>query len=273
MKNFKLGRSGLPARALACVLSLLATSAAAQAVVLRVLGQESIEPKWIFTDGRARGMCPDILEAIGKQEPGLRFAGYERARSLRTIDAGLATGEVVGACALLDSPERRATARIAGKPLYMARQRLAATSGDTAVINSIDDLVRLKALVNAARGAAFVAQLRAKGVDVDDSTGDHMVNVRKILGGHGRFIFMNELTLLRYIASEQLEGKIKMLPVVLMEEPVYFWISKKTEPAIASRIEQALDKLAANGELNRIYERWSAYPGASVKRASTTSAR
>jgi polar amino acid transport system substrate-binding protein len=84
-----------------------------------------------------------------------------------------------------------------------------------------------------------------------------VVNLRKILAGHGRYTYMNELSLVYLIGSEHLEGKIKMLPAVFNAAPLYFWVSRKADPALAPMLDQALARLKANGELARIYERWT----------------
>jgi polar amino acid transport system substrate-binding protein len=257
MKNRENDQKRRLPRWLACILLALSGSAAAQPIVLTVLAQESIQPKWIFRQGRVEGICQDILAAIEKHEPSIRFAVSQSGRSLPFIENALDSGKAAVGCGLLDSPRRRSAARPIGKPLYIARQRLAALAGDDANINGLDDLVRLKALVNTARGSAYVQELKDKGIEIDDSTGDNGVNLRKILAGHGRFTYMNEVTLLRYIASEHLEGKVKMLPVVLRADSLYLWVSCKADPAAAPMLKQALAKIRASGELARIVERWS----------------
>ncbi|MEO7494066.1 MAG: transporter substrate-binding domain-containing protein [Massilia sp.] len=222
-----------------------------------VMAQETITPRWIFDGPRPQGVCPDILEALENIEPRLRFSGYNSGRSLPAIEAALETGKAGAACALLDSPRRRDVGRIVGPPLYTVRHRLAALASDTAEINSMDDLARLKPLINTARGSAYIVEFKQRGIPVDDDTGDNRVNLRKILAGHGRYTYMNELTLQRYIRSEHLEKKIKMLPVVLREDPVYFFVSRKNDPQLIDMLDAALHRLKASGELARIYERWA----------------
>lgn len=245
------------ARWAACALLLAAGSAAAGAMTVRVLAQESIPPKWILGGAAAQGLCPDLLAAIERIEPRVRFTGYDRGRSLPVIEDALESGRVSAACALLDSPRRRSVAVRSRIPLYEVRHRLAAVASDRQVVSNFDDLVRLHPLINTARGSAYILQLKERGIEVDDSTGDNVVNLRKILHGHGRYTYMNELTLVYYIHSEHLEEKVRMLPAVFNEEPVYFWVSRKADPALAPVIEDALAKLKANGELARIYDRWS----------------
>jgi glutamate/aspartate transport system substrate-binding protein len=238
-------------------LASLCHLAQAQTVLVRILGQESIPPKWVARDsGGLDGICPDILAAMEKTEPRLRFTGHEDFRSLPVIEQGLESGAVQAACALLDSERRRKIAYQAGR-LYIVRHRLAAAASDKAVVDSIDDLVKLKPLITTSRGAAYTSQLRQLGLEVDDSTGDNVTNLRKILGGHGRFVYMNELTLVWLIREQRMQDKVRLLPAVLKEEPIYFWISKKADPQAAQLMQQALNKLQKNGELARIYDRWA----------------
>lgn len=234
-----------------------ALCARAEPVVLPVMGQESLPPKWINRNGKVEGLCPDILAAIEKVEPQLRFAVQSEFRSVPQIEQGLESGNVACACALLDTERRRQLATIAGKPLYMVRHRLAAAADDPVTIGSFSELARLKPLITTSRGAGYSDQLRAMGLKVDDSTGDNLVNLKKIVAGHGRFFYMNELSMMWIVRESGLADKLRIVPGVLKEEPIYFWISKKTPAEPARLIDQALLKLRANGELARIYARWS----------------
>lgn len=250
----------LPPLAGALLFAGLAAASQAQTVVVRTLGQESIPPKWVARDnGGLDGICPDILAAMEKVEPRLKFTGHDDFRSVPVIEQGLETGAVQAACALLDSDKRRKIAHQSAR-LYVVKHRLAATIADKATVETIDDLVKLKPLITTSRGAAYSDQLRQLGLEVDDSTGDNVTNLRKIIGGHGRFVYMNELTLVWLIREQRLQDKVRLLPAVLKEEPIYFWISKKADAQAAQLMQQALAKLQKSGELHRIYERWSSVP-------------
>jgi glutamate/aspartate transport system substrate-binding protein len=251
------GKLPRAARWLAYSLLLLAGPASAAQLIVRMMAQESIPPKWILKDGKVQGLCPEIIEAIERIEPRIRFTGYDRGRSLMVIEDALASGRVWAACGLLDSTRRRGIALRSDIPLYETRHRLAAAAGDTQVVNKLDDLVRLKPLINTARGSAYVDDMKERGIEVDDSTGDNALNLRKILAGHGRYTYMNELSLQHLIRSEHLEDKVKVLPAVFHSAQLYFWVSRRADPALAPMLEQALVKLKANGELARIYERWA----------------
>jgi glutamate/aspartate transport system substrate-binding protein len=257
MNKLGYGKLRRAALGLACALLVAAGQAQATQVTVRIMAQESIPPKWILEDGTARGLCPDLIAAIERIEPRIRFTGYDRGRSLVVIEDALASGRVSAACGMLDSVRRRSIALRSEVPVFETRHRLAAAAGDMQEVDSLDDLVRLKALINTARGSASIDEMKARGIAVDDSTGDNVVNLRKILAGHGRYTYMNELTLAHLIRSERLENKIRILPTVFTTAPLYFWVSKKADPALAPILDQALVRLKANGELARIYERWA----------------
>jgi glutamate/aspartate transport system substrate-binding protein len=248
-----------PGRLPALVLGLAACSGA-WGMPVRVAAQEALAPKWVQESGRVTGICPDIMAAVERIEPRLHFTGYRRSRSLPGIEAGLESGSLDAACALDDSPRRRTIALQAGKSVYLTRHVLAARAGDLAVVRDLHDLVRLGAMVTSQRGAAFTDRLKAAGVHVDDATDDNGVNLRKMLAGHGRFAYMNELTLQHYLRGEGLSPRVRVLPVVLAAQPAYFWVSRKADPALVGLLGAALDRLKADGELDGIFARWSATP-------------
>lgn len=242
---------------LAPVLSASCSLAAGNPIVLRVVAQESVPPKWLTGQGASRGICPDILAAIERIEPRLRFTGHAEKRSVPYIEQGLASGSVDAACAILDTERRRAIAQVAGPPLYIVRHRLAARHDDSIQLRSLDELVRLAPLINTPRNAGYAGQLRALGLVVDDSSGDNLVNLRKIIAGHGRFFYMNELTLAWLLTDQSVRGKVRMLDWVVREEPIYFHVSKKAPPGAARMVGDALATLRERGELARIYASWS----------------
>lgn len=260
MKIFPLAAKD-PMRAL--LLAALPFTAAAGDFVLRVTGQESLPPKWIQQDGSAStGVCPDILAAISRIEPRIRFTGLDDIRSVLVIEQNLRLGTADIACALVSTPLRRHIAIAIPQPLYVARQRLAAAASDTAEINSLDDLARLKPLVTTSRGAAYIDHLRERGIPVDDSTGSNVTNLKKMLAGHVRYFYMNELTLHWLIRQQGLQDKVKLMPAILKEDSLFLWVSKKAPPQAVPLLAAAVKKLSDNGELARIYARWADQSGA-----------
>lgn len=243
---------------LQCLCLCMQEQAGAHALItVPILAQESVAPKWVFEGDRPRGMCADLLAAIERIDPALRFTGYDRPRSLAFIEDAMARGSAWAACALVESEVRRKVAVRASVPLYEARYRLAVVAGDKAQVNSLNELARMKPLVNTPRGGGYIADLKSHGIEVDDSSGDSLTNLRKTLHGHGRYTYLNESSMLYYIRVAGLEDHLTVLPTVFNQGSVYFWTSKRADPALAPAIEAALAKLKANGELARIYQRWT----------------
>jgi len=241
--------------ACACAWALADTAA----LDVRVASQAVLEPKWLHDGERIVGICPDIMAAIERIEPRLHFVGYQRnSRSLSGIETGLDMGSLDAACGLVSSPRRLAIGQPVGKPLFFVRHYLAVRKDDPVTITSTADLARLGDLVTTQRASVFTQRLREAGVRVDDATDDNRVNLRKILAGHGRFAYVNDLTLRYLIREENLEDRVRVLPVILGDEPMYFWVGHKADPALAPLLGAALDRLKASGELDRIYARWAA---------------
>lgn len=241
-------------------LALPCATCRAHALDVRVAGQEAVAPKWTRVQGRLAGICPDILRAIERVEPRLHFAGMERSRSLPGIEAGLRSGSLDAACSLVTTPQRRAIAQRVGRPVYVIRHLLAARAGDRAEVATMAALARSRELVVSQRGSAFTERMKLAGVRVDDATDDNLVNLRKLLAGHGRYVYLNEMTLRHYQASEAWGKQVRILPSVLDQADAYFWVSKKAAPAIAPLLDGALGRLRASGELDRIFAYWAAHP-------------
>lgn len=226
-----------------------------------VHAQESVAPKWILDGGKPQGLCPDVLAAIESVDPRLHFFGFERPRSLAVIEDAIASGKAVAACALVESKARQRIAVRLPTPLYDTRYRLAVAANDKAAqtdsVRTLQELAATGELVNTARGSGYIADLKARGIEVDDTTGDSVTNLRKTLHGHGRYTYLNEMSMFYYLRISGLGEKLTVLPAVFSPSPLYMWVSKRADPAVAPAIEAALVKLRASGELARIYARWS----------------
>ncbi|MDM4766050.1 transporter substrate-binding domain-containing protein [Pelomonas sp. SE-A7] len=247
---------------LAAAWLVLSGAAAAADLPIFVPAQEKAPHKFILGQGAPRGICPDLLLAMQKLEPGLRFEGFDQELSLSLIEQGLRNGNVGAACALLDLPSRQAYAHKLATPLYRVRHMVVLRADDAARPTTLQDLRKLSGEqpMLTTRGASHGQFLLRQGFRIDESTGDYQANLRKLLAQRSRFFYGGEFALLRAIQASGLEQQVKLLPSVFHEEMIYFWTSRKLPLAQHERLERALSRLQASGELARIVRSYHEQP-------------
>ena len=100
-----------------------------------------------------------------------------------------------------------------------------------------------------ARGVALLAA-SAAGLPIVEYT---PAEIKRSVVGFGRAEKQQVGQMVRLLLAA---GAV--LPVVLGAEPSYFWVSRKADPELARLLGAAIDRLKADGELDRIYARWAA---------------
>ena len=239
----------------------IAVCAAAQAqpLVLRTAAQEAAAPKFILgQDGRVSGLCPDILHAIEKQDPQLRFEVDATPNPIARLMHGMRSGQLDVVCALGISAERAAMAVSLPTALYTVEERLVARADDAVVVGSFAELAALRELVATQPGSTYVDTLRGHGIRVDTSSGDDLAALRKILAGRLRFFYTSDLVASYFIRTAGYEGKLRALPASFQVRAMHFWVSRTLDPAVAMRLDKALASLRASGELERLHRNYLA---------------
>ncbi|WP_269532127.1 ABC transporter substrate-binding protein [Chitinimonas sp. BJYL2] len=238
------------------VFTLLVPCLCAAELVITVGAQESVPPKYIFDQGKASGICPDVLRAMERQDPGIQFIDVNRPRSMLLIERGLELGQIGVACALLDSPRRNEVAIRLPTPVYKVREQVVGRVNDPLEVANIAQLRDSGALVTTYRGAGYVDQLRAQGIRVDDESSDALAALRKVAGGRARYFYMNDLTLAHLLLEHGFNHELRILPTVFNERPIWFWVSRKLPAGTAERLAKGLGQLNASGELDRIFQKY-----------------
>ncbi len=231
-----------------------AVMAQAEPLVLRAAAQEAAAPKFILgKDGRVGGLCPDILHAIEKLDPQLRFELDATPNPIPRLMHGVRSGQLDLVCALGISAERLEMAAYLPTVLYTVEERLVARADDTVAVGSFAELAALRELVATQPGSTYVDTLRGHGIRVDTSSGDDLAGLRKILSGRLRFFYTSDLVASYFIRTAGYEGKLRMLPASFQTRPMHVWVSRALDPAVAKRLDKALAALRASGELERIH--------------------
>ena len=251
---------GMPAMALACALAAalaccLPPTAMAAPLVLRTAAQDNNALKYEL-NAKRKGICVDVIKAVEQVSPGLRLTGWTQPMSLPRIESALAEGQLDAFCALIRTKARAAKFTFIEVPVYTVRHRIAVRADDKVAIQSLDEIRKLGPgnVIIVSRGTAHESLLQDEaGLELDASSRDTEVNLRKLLNKRGRFFYHSESSLRRTIEDEHLAGMIRLLPTVFREEPLYFVASRKLAPAATERLRQALQTLAERGELQKIF--------------------
>lgn len=230
-------------------------AAQAQPAPLRTAAQDNNTVKY-NPKGDRKGLCVDVIRAIERVEPGLRFTGWDQPMSLPRIESALAEGRLDVFCALIRNAARDARFNFIEVPIYTVRHKIAVRADDPVNVRSLDDIRKLghDNVVLVSKGTAHEELLRREhGLVLDASARDLDVNLRKLLHKRGRFFYHTENILLRYIEAENLGSQVRLLPTVFREDGMYFAVARTLPPATADLLRQALQQLAERGELKRIY--------------------
>lgn len=245
------------------MLSLLSTAGDGLAATeIRTAAQQGTEPKFQSAgaeNGRVVGICIDIMRAIERLDPGLKFTGDQVWQPLPRIYSSLDRGVQDASCGLSHSPERDRKYLFIGPALFTIRYYLVARIDDPAVIASWDDLRRLEPdnVVLANRGFAAVGVLEQAGVtQIDAGAGDPKLNLQKLLAHRGRFYFHRTPGLVAVLERAGVSTKVRILPTVMAISPLYFIVSRRLDPALVERLRAALHTLEKSGELERIAKAW-----------------
>jgi glutamate/aspartate transport system substrate-binding protein len=241
--------------------ALLLCGMAVAATEIRTAAQFGTEPKFQTDErtGAVLGICIDIMHAVERQDPSLKFTGHQHWQPLTRIYYGLDHGTQDASCGLSHSPERDRKYSYVGPALFTIRYHLIARIDDPVVIANWDDVRKLEpdGVVLANRGFAGVTMLENAGVrQIDAGAGSPQLNVQKLLARRGRLFFHRGPGLQAILDRTGYGSKVRILPAEMASSPLYFVVGKHVDPGLIERLRIALLALEKNGELERIARSW-----------------
>lgn len=231
---------------------------------IRTVAQQGSAPKFIAidVDGKAQvgGLCIEIMRAIERADPSLRFVGDQQWQPLMRAELGLAAGTLDAACGLIRTAEREAKYDFIDTPLFPASYLLVVRADDQVRVNDWQDVRNLgeRGVILSIHGyAGILAHLRGVGgLRVDAGGRDAKVNLEKLLAGRGRFFIHRSPGIAGAIASAGLQDRVKVLPTIMYSENFCMMVSKTMAPQVKEKINQALVQLSASGELAKLSKKW-----------------
>ncbi|HEX7644027.1 MAG TPA: ABC transporter substrate-binding protein [Burkholderiaceae bacterium] len=232
--------------------------AAAGGITLRTEMEADAAMKWAA--GGGSGICPEVLRAISRKDPGIEFAWGADPVPQKRVVAEAEAGRIDVVCGLGRTPEREQQLVIPAVVLYDDTLVAAVRAGDSLRVSELAELKKLPPsdTILLTHGARLVGRLAELGVrQVDEGAKSPADNLEKLVRGRGRVFLFHEPGLTWEIRQAHLEDKVEVLPAVLSVDQHYLMLSRRVPAEQVKRITAALIELKNDGTLHEIAARWS----------------
>lgn len=241
---------------LICLLALPGSQA--QELALRTVQQASSIVKYDPDGGLQKpGICAEMLRAVERVDPGLRFTGLEQQVPLRRVERLLAEGQVDVFFCLLRSPDRERQWRYVPVPLYGVRHVIAQRVDDGRSIDSLLDLATMSQVkpVLVARGTVLARKLDTAGVNLSE-VGSEREALQMLALGRTDAIYGQDINLVRHIRDARLVDRVRLGRTSFHEEFQYVAVRADLPAHIVERLTDALRRLERDGVLRQLAERY-----------------
>lgn len=241
----------------AFALSVMSPRQALAQILLRTAMQSGSLAKYDPDNAVMPGLCLEMLRAVERVDPGLRFVGLELRAPLRRVERLLAQGEIDVFFCLLKSPERAKRWRYLPVPLYRVRQMAAQRLSDTTELRSMADLVAAgrKKPVLVTQGTLLSETLQRNNVVTGFAPSEREA-LQMLQMGRTDVVYGQDVNLLRNIRMSGLADRVRLSPTVFQEEFQYATVSKQLAPELEQRLGQALLQLERDGSLRAIADKY-----------------
>lgn len=238
-------------------MGLLALTAQAQDLTLRTVQQAGSLVKYDPASPLKPGLCLDILRAVERVDPGLRFTGLRNVVPLKRVERLLADGEVDLFFCLLRSPDRERQWRFLPVPLYGIRQVVVLRADDPRPFDSLADLAHasLTRPVLVARGTILMRRLDAANVQINEVNSEREA-LQMLMMGRTDAVYGQDINLLRHIREAGLDGKLRLGRNSFGDELHYVAVRSGLPAAQQERLTQALRKLERDGVLKQLADQY-----------------
>ncbi|PZP32525.1 MAG: hypothetical protein DI603_10880 [Roseateles depolymerans] len=239
-----------------CV-GLLALSSQAQELTLKTVRQANSLVKYDPANADQPGLCHEIIKAVERVDPGLRFVGLDKLAPLKRVERLLADGEVDVVFCLLRSPGRERQWRFLPQPLYTVRQVVAQRVDDPRQIDSLGDLARgsYTKPVLVSRGTILTRRLDAANVQINEVSSEREA-LQMLVMGRADAVYGQDVNLLRHMRDAQLGSKVRLGRVGFGDDMQYVAVRTGLPAAHEERLMQALRRLDREGVLRQLADKY-----------------
>lgn len=248
--------------------ALLMTGALPASAVteIRTAAQEATEPKFVILrqDGKTSvgGLCIDIMRAIERVAPDLKFVGDQAWEPLVRVEAGVANNTLDAACGFLRNSLREAKFTYIEPALFPVHYYLAVRKDDEVQVGNWDDVRKLgdQGIILVINGFGMIKRLNdIGGLKVDSGANDSKTNLEKLLAGRGRFYIHRAPGIMHEIGKAGMQDKVKLLPTAIHSEKFHMVVSRGLPAETVEKMRKAIALLEKNGELKKMLDKWENY--------------
>lgn len=238
-------------------MGLLALTAQAQELTLRTVQQAGSLVKYDPANPQKPGLCLEILRAVERADPGLRFTGLRQVVPLKRVERLLADGEVDVFFCLLRSPDRERQWRFLPVPLYGIRQVVVQRADDPRPFDTLADLARASVHrpVLVTRGTILMRRLDAANVQISEVNSEREA-LQMLMMGRTDAVYGQDINLLRHIREAGLDGKLRLGRNSFGDELHYVAVRSGLPAAQQERLLQVLRKLERDGVLKQLADQY-----------------
>ncbi len=240
------------------LIALAGAAAHAQpSLTLRTAQQSGSIVKYDPTTPAKPGLCMEVLRAVERADPGLRFSGLDQQLPLKRVERLLAEREMDVFFCLLKSPERERQWRYAPVPLYAIRHVVVQRIDDARHYDSLAQLAQASRMrrVLVMRGTAIARHLVKADVAITEVNSEREA-LQMLALGRADLIYGQDINLLRHINDARMGPQVKLGRTVFREEPQYLALRADLPTAHEERLTHALRKLDKDGTLRQLADKY-----------------
>ena len=241
----------------------LLSAGVVQAIEIKTAAQESAPKYFTNEDNSMAGLCVDIIRAIERTDPEIKFSGYNHFLPFNRLQRQLEDGDLDVFLGFKKTPARLSKYRFVEVPLYQLDYKLATLSQDgidNIQLENLNDLdPEMRVLTIKGTAAASFLHEKQRSFVVDDSARSPTKMILMLKHGRARLAFYHDLGLF-FVINRMNAGKdIQISSRSYSNYSHYLAFSRKVSPEVVERVTKALRKLSEEGDLDRIATRYKTF--------------
>ncbi len=228
------------------------------ALWLRTAAQAGAPAKYAESGHRRPGLCAELLQAVERSDPGLRFRGQDQFLPLRRVERMLGQQEIDVFFCLIRSAERQRQWDYLPVPLYRVRHRVVLRLEDRDEILGWPELRALsrRKPVLVAQGSVLAQTLAQAQVSYSEAPRGDAEALRMLLLGRSDAVYAQDMALAPLLEQPEFAGRLRLAEAVLQEDEQWVAVARGLPPAPRQRLLRALQTLEREGGLRALAERY-----------------